>query len=360
MDVATDLALLLAGFIDEAEASRRLDLDAGELGPLLDAFGLSGTAMMPVGVNDKLEVLYRDMGRESFDRPLFDDVVDNLSRSARQDLRFSLGAGAILDTCSDKPPEAPAGLIFHVGRCGSNLLCNLLAQIPAVAVLREPEFLNALFLNLGAEQDRERRARLQALIPKLLRGLARGVRQDALGRPRRCVVKFSSWNGLFGEDLMRRLPHTASVMVVRAPWETVSSYLQAPPYWYAYSPDEKGVAGAVRYFAGNWSAIMGCALRLPAARNLIVRYDELTADPRAALEKVCRLFGIDRTAVDGPAIGRVMQAYSKSAGLEPFDPDGRHRRQALAPDLHDLVTEITASSWAALQERTAAAPVLRA
>src|SRR4029077_5907893 len=135
-------------------------------------------------------------------------------------------------------------------------------------------------------------ARLEALTTKLLRGLAHGVRQNDLGQPRRCVVKFSSWNALFAEDLLRRLPRTPSVVVVRAPWETVASYLQEPPYWYGYSHDQKGHAEAARYFASNWSAITACALRLPAARTLIISYRELAGNARDVMERVCRLFGL--------------------------------------------------------------------
>ena len=189
---------------------------------------------------------------------------------------------------------------------------------------------------------------------KLLRGLAHGVRQDDRGQPRRCVVKFSSWNALFAEDLLRRLPPTPAVVVVRAPWETVASYLQEPPYW--YGDGGKSPAETARYFAGNWSAITECALRLPAARTLIVSYRELAAGAREIVERVCRLFGLG--PADGPAISAAMQAYSKSASREPFDADGRHRREELHPDLHDLVSTITASSWAALLERTSGAPAL--
>lgn len=354
MDAATDVALFLAGFIDRVEACRRLSLDAEELRALLDEHGLSGTAMVPVGADDSLKVFYRDIGRRSFSRPLFDDVVDEdcASGPAQQGLRFFLPADAILKTPSDMPPEAPTGLIFHVGRCGSNLLCNLLIRVPRVVVLREPEFFNALFLTLGSEKDPERRARLEAVATKLLRGLAHGVRQDDLGQPRPCVVKFSSWNALFAEELMRRLPRTPSVVVVRAPWETVASYLQEPPYWYGYNQDQKDLFEAARYFASNWSAITACALRLPAARTLIVSYRELAANPRAVVKRVCRLFGLGPPPIESATMSTVMKAYSKSDGFQAFEAAGQHSRQKLNPDLQELVTKITASSWAALLERT--------
>ena len=154
LQAATEIALLLAGFIDSAEACRRLGLHSGELAALLDEHGLSGAAMIPVGSDDRLEVLYRDLGRKPFDRPLFDDVVgeQRASPPAEQGLRFSLSAGAILETPADMPPEIPAGMIFHVGRCGSNLLCNLLARVPGVVILREPELANALCHALGSSR----------------------------------------------------------------------------------------------------------------------------------------------------------------------------------------------------------------
>ena len=359
LPAATEIALFLAGYIDRAEACRRLGLDAEELRALLDEHGLSAAAMLPVGIDDTLEVLHRDLGQNPFDRPLFDDVVgeQRASRSARQRLRFSLPADAILKTQPDMPAEVPAGLIFHVGRCGSNLLCNLLALVPGVVILREPELINALCLARGVEKDTERRVRLEELTVKLLRGLAHGVRQDERGQPRRCVVKFSSWNALFAEDLLPRLPPIPLVVVVRAPCETVASYLQEPPYWYRERRGQPDPAEAARYFAGNWSAITDHALRLPPDRTLIVGYRELAADAHDVLERVRRLFGLGPAPVDASAIRAVVQTYAKSAGPEPFDAHGRHRRQALHPDLQDLVSTITARSWSALLARTSGTPV---
>ena len=341
------LALFLAGLIDETEACRRLGLAAGELGPALAEHGLTDTAMTPVDVDGELNVLYRDLGRSAFDRPLFDQVAA-LGAGTSAGLQFQLSAGAILEPPAGMLPPAPVGLIFHVGRCGSNLLCNLLAGVSGVVVLREPELFNALFLRLGRERSQQVRDWLEALAERLLRSLAHGVRRDEGGRPRRGVVKFSSWNGLFAEPLMKRLSGAPAVVVVREPWATVASYLEEPPYW--YDRGRKSRTESARYFAGNWSAVTACALGLEPERTLIVGYGELTGDPAGVLERVCRLFGIAAAPADARAALAVMSVYSKSTTGEPYDPATR-RREDLDPALEELVTRITRKSWAALQER---------
>ena len=345
---AQDLGLFLAGFFSEADACRRLGLGPDRLERLLREHVLSNAAMAPAEVDDQLDVFYRDIGRMAFDRPLYDDVLRR-DGGAPGALRFILSADAILDAPSGMPSAEPAGLIFHVGRCGSNLLCNLLAEVPGVVTLREPEFVNTLLLGLGAEADVDRRDRLEALTARLLRSLAHGVRRDAQGRPRCGLVKFSSWNALFAEILAERLPSTSCIVVVREPCETVASYLQEPPYW--YDPGRRTAADAVRYFAGEWSAVVASALRLPPERTLIVSYPDLVADPAGVREQACRHLGICPAPADALAVEAVMSRYSKSSGPEAFDPAGRRLRPGLDPGSRDLVAAITARSRAALLER---------
>lgn len=348
MEASKDLALFLAGFLDEAETCKRLFLESHELGLVLGELGLAGAAMTPVEIGEGLDVTYLDIGRRAFDQPLFDEVVDE-ARRLRAGPRLRLAADTILAAAPDRLPEAPAGLIFHVGRCGSNLLCNLLSRIPGVVTLREPELFNGLLRRLGDERDPDRQDRLEALAERLLRSLSHGVRRDAARRRRSPIVKLSSWHALFAEALLRRLPTTPAVVMVREPWASVASYLQEPPYW--FDVDRTGRAEAARYFAGAWSAITASALKLPAERTLIVSYGELTGDPAGVAGRLCRLFGIEAAPPDPGVFGRVMSAYSKSAGSEPFDPAGRHRRKGLDPELRELVTSITAEGWSALQER---------
>ena len=152
--------------------------------------------MLPVEVDDELNTYFVDLGRSSFAAPLFDDVVDVHHRNGApaSALGFRLSANRILASGAAPPHACPAGLIFHVGRCGSTLLCNLLTNVDGRVAFKEPEFLNTVLLRLAAETDLIRRDQLGAFVALLLRSLAYGARFHTGDPERGCVVKLTSWN----------------------------------------------------------------------------------------------------------------------------------------------------------------------
>jgi hypothetical protein len=357
------VSLFLAGFLSQGEASKRLGLDVGDLEIVLEEVGLARVALVPVEVDDGLDTYYLDIGRSEFAAPLFDDVVHDHRRAAGSpgSARLRLPATSVLGAAAPPPSACPGGLMFHVGRCGSTLLCNLLANVDGWVAVKEPEFVNAVLLGLAAERDTVSRARLSALAALLLRSLAYGVRVGANGRERACVVKFTSWNLLFADDLIGWLDAAPLVVVTRDPWATVASLLHDPPYWYAppaLSPSEPRPCArarrveAVGVFAEAWSRTVDRALQLPAERTLLVSYADLVQQPLVMLGRVLRHLGDDRPVRSTQWVDDVMGQYSKGTTGERFEPRARHYRGALDPEERDLVTTITAETWSDLAERT--------
>ena len=103
-------------------------------------FDLSGAA--PV-------VDWADLSEERFVEPFFDQTVARWASGprARPLVRTGLEALVALD---NEPSLEPAGMIFHLSRCGSTLVSRLLGTLPGAVVLAEPSPLNALLgLNPG-------------------------------------------------------------------------------------------------------------------------------------------------------------------------------------------------------------------
>jgi len=320
-------------------------------------------------VDDELNTYYADLGRSAFDAPMFDDVIDNFRGSALPiaAVRFRLPANVVLGAAATSQRSYRGGLIFHVGRCGSTLLCNLLASVRGWVALKEPEFVNALLLRLAAERNPNSKDRLAALVALLLRSLWHGVRFDTDGCERASVVKLSSWNAILADEFVWRLDSIPLVVVTRDPWATVASFLHDPPHWYSPPPtpsaDRSSAPAnrmeAARFFAEAWSRTVEGALRLPARRTLFVNYGELVDDPLSVLVRVCRHLGNGRESPNIESVGKITGQYSKAAREERFEPRDRYHRDALEAEVKDLVTTITASSWSALVKRTppAAMPI---
>jgi hypothetical protein len=108
---------------------------------------------------------WADLSAERFAEPFFDQTVANWASGprARRLVRTGLEALAALDS---EPSLEPAGMIFHLSRCGSTLVSRLLGTLPGVVVVAEPAPLNAL---LGLDPDRVDEAALVRIVRLLAR-----------------------------------------------------------------------------------------------------------------------------------------------------------------------------------------------
>ena len=110
---------------------------------------------------------WADLSQERFVEPFFDQAVARWASGprARPLVRTGLEALVILYT---EPSLEPAGMIFHLSRCGSPLVSRLLGTLPGTVVIAEPSPLNAL---LGLDPGRAQ-ARRGAADPVVQRGVA--------------------------------------------------------------------------------------------------------------------------------------------------------------------------------------------
>ncbi|HXK21105.1 MAG TPA: sulfotransferase family protein, partial [Myxococcota bacterium] len=162
-------------------------------------------------------VLWCRLGDRRFTEPFFEETIQ-----AALDDPFALvfQHRTSLDRLREFAPPAfgpePAGFVFHLSRCGSTLVSQMLASLPSCVVLSEPAVLDSLLraLHAGAEGD---------AIP-LLRGLV-----GALGRPRadgerRLFVKLDSWHVHALPLLRRAFPDVPWIFLLRDPLELLVSH----------------------------------------------------------------------------------------------------------------------------------------
>lgn len=208
-------------------------------------------------------------------------AAESVVRIARQDLDRAA------------PGSAPAGLIFHVARCGSTLISQLLKQHGDCVVYAEPLPFNELLL------PPQRWPR--ALLVGALRSLGEAFARHA-GRP--YVIKFSSWNTFFCDLLAEAFPDTPWVLSLRDPVEVCVSLVRRPPGWlrnaagpvasFAGLIDPEGAAGSAdEYAARLYGAFCESAARLGPQRGRLVTYETL---PGAVWERVAPHFSLVSSA----------------------------------------------------------------
>jgi len=274
-----------------------------------------------------LAIDWADLSAERFVEPFFDQTVARWASGprARPLVRTGLEALVALD---GEPSLEPAGMIFHLSRCGSTLASRLLDTLPGVVVLAEPAPLNAL---LGLNADRIDGAALVEAVRLLVRALGRCRHGDE----QRLVLKCTSWNIRRRAVLAAAFPDTPWIWVQRDPARVLASLLAEPPGWLGLQAAPRQAA---RRFGLDPAAIPAMPRAEFAARVLGTMLDAAAADPAGRLivdhaelpaavwSCVAAHLGLE---ADPAAIQRMVEEsrfYSKNPASGVFAGDAPERR----------------------------------
>ncbi len=234
------------------------------------------------------------------------------------------------------PDTAPAGLIFHVARCGSTLISQLLKTHDKLVVYAEPLPFNELLL----PPHKWPRHELVAALRSLGDAFARHA-----GKP--YVLKFSSWNTLFCDLLAEAFPDSPWVFSLRDPVEVGVSLLNRPAGWMrdADGPaaglrryvDPDGAAQSPEEFVARlYGAFCAAVGRLDAGRGRLVHYEAL---PAAVWEIVAPHFSqsIDDRQRERMAQAARVNAKAPMGKALAFASDAAAKQAAASPALRQAI-----------------------
>lgn len=160
----------------------------------------------------EVSVCWRDLGQLPFSEPFF---VNTLARQPHDERRVCHTPLAVLATFDDG--LAPDAFIFHVSRCGSTLLTQLLATLPQCVVLSEPPVIDSL---LRLHHDGMPAGDSIALLRQAM--LALGQRRT--GGETHCFIKFDCWH-IHNLALLRQaFPDTPCLFLYREPQAVLASH----------------------------------------------------------------------------------------------------------------------------------------
>ncbi len=265
---------------------------------------------------------WADLSAERFAEPFFDETVARWASGpgARPLVRTGLDALAALDR---EPSLDPAGMIFHLSRCGSTLVSRLLGTLSGVVVLAEPSPLNAL---LGLDADRVDEVTLVRVVRLLVRALGRRRHGDE----RRLVLKCSSWNVRRRTVLAAAFPETPWIWVQRDPVRILASLLAEPPGWlglqaeparaarlFGFDPASDPAMSQAEFAARALGAMLEAAASDPAWR-LCIDYADL---PAAVWERVVPHFGLEADAAALKLLAAESRFSAKDSAPHVFEGD---------------------------------------
>lgn len=113
--------------------------------------------------------------------------------------------------------------IFHISRCGSTLITQMLNESPTFFTISEPPIINRILDPKSGISD--------SITFPLLKAAINAINITAPIESQVTVIKFRSWISLFLKNIIEMFPETPWLFVHRNGAEVLSSVIQSPPGW---------------------------------------------------------------------------------------------------------------------------------
>jgi hypothetical protein len=270
--------------------------------------------------------------------PFFEQTADRAMRHPfNRVFARTTPLGVLQQLGSDELPLAPDGFVFHMSRCGSTLVAQMLAALPASIVVSEAQPLDAIVGLYRAGRLSEDDAVLT------LRGAL-----CALGRPRlgerRLFVKFHASHILELPLFVRAFPEVPWVFLFREPRAVLTSQAQtlgAETFGgeTGVVPDEEVAARAV---AGYCEAALRHAR---IGRSSFVEYGRL---PNAVVDEIVPFFGVRLDDGDRERLHLAARRDTKRPG-----EFAARERPGPSPRIDELAARLLDPAYEAMRARAA-------
>jgi hypothetical protein len=280
---------------------------------------------------------------ERFTEPFFEQTIARLRRTNPAN-RSAVCPRAPLGALHHFPAGLPLrGLVFHVSRCGSTLLCQMLAAVPRNRVVSEPQILDDLL-----RSDRRGREISEEEKITLLRGAIAALGQPLADGAERLFVKLDCWHLLQLPLIRRAFPNVPLAFVYRDPVEVLVSLMRMPSLTMAretirtedleMTEAERQSLSAVEHAAAILRAFYRAARR---HRNVLtpVAYADL---PTAALNA----FPSHSSDQDEETLMLAAAASDAKNPGQRFTPDATTKRRAASPEILAAAEKWTARAYA--------------
>ncbi|PSR11122.1 MAG: sulfotransferase family protein [Bacteroidetes bacterium] len=162
------------------------------------------------------------LGNQLFTEPFFTDTVAKCLSLPQNSTPFTTvtDLDALANFAPQVPSLAPTAFIFHISRCGSTLLTQLLSENRQHIVISEAPIFDQILRLHNPEDEPQRLSRLQDAI--------RLVGQKRFKDQARYFIKWDSWHLFFLEEIRSLYPTVPMVFLRRDLSAVMASHRQLP------------------------------------------------------------------------------------------------------------------------------------
>ena len=271
------------------------------------------------------------LGKRRFTEPFFSDT---LNRAVRNPFALLFRHETSIEVLEERhkrcPRLKPSGLIFHMSRCGSTLVAQLLSSLPSAIVISEAPPLDSLLRGEPQLAEEQRAIWIRWLI-------------GALGQPRsggetHHFLKLDCWHMPYLPILRRALPDVPWIFVFRDPLEVLASHQLIPALWSIPGMLDKTCRmDRLEYCASVIEKICESALSFQDdAMGRFINYTEL---PQAVWTTIASHFGLTLSPPDIAQMKNQSSFDAKSSGIY-FERDSEAKRRRASAQVATLADRL--------------------
>lgn len=282
------------------------------------------------------DLVWQYVGDAKFSDPFYLDTLSRSLSNIHDRAPLMKTSLSIIDAFSAQlNPPTPDGFIFHMSRCGSTLVANMLRSNPNHLVMSEPAPVDGVLRSHFKDTsitDTQRKTWLKSMVA-------------ILGRQRRqshsrFFIKLDCWHIAALPFIREVFPDTPCLFLYRSPAEVLASHQklegnQMVPglieaQWYSDEPH--AVQDMVPTEYGIWvmEQILKAALtNYQVHKLLLVDYAEL---PKAYSERIAPFFNIPKEEIKVEELKNALSTHSKNRG-EAFSND-KAEKQKIARSIY--------------------------
>ena len=277
------------------------------------------------------------LGDFRFTHPFFEQSLQQALRHPFRVLfRHQTPAELLIQRAVTHPGIGPTGFIFHMSRCGSTLISQMLAASGRNVVVSEAAPVHsALYAEkLDPAMDETRKV-------ALLRGMIHALGHPRAGAERRYFVKFDCWHTLDLALVRRAFPDVPWVFVYRDPVEVLESQSREPAAWTVPgmvpihgldSSPADCAANRMEYAARILQAICQAARGRIGDGGLALNYSDL---PDAVFGRLAAHFGCTWDERESALLRAASRLDAKSP-QSLFTPNAAREPAEASPQVRDL------------------------
>jgi hypothetical protein len=247
----------------------------------------------------------------------------------------------------------PRGLIFHMSRCGSTLVAQMLAAATRNVVVSEAPPLDAMARLHELRGDVTQAQRRRALV-----AMAAALGRRRSGAETSSFLKLDSWHSVALPLFREAFPTTPWVFLYREPIEVLVSQMRARGMQTVpgllprdlQGADESAELGAEQFCARVLEKSCAAAVEhFGLGDGLLVNYEEL---PEAVFTKILPHFGLRPEAAEISAM-RAAALRDAKAPHSGFASDREEKRRAATQRVREAAEQSLAGVYATLEKMRA-------